>query len=119
MVDESMKSWSFFFFSSRRRHTRYWRDWSSDVCSSDLHAALLAGQRPGTGTGRRADGGRGRSGSDGGPERGAAGGAAGRPPRTEGGRVGERGRSWGWPAFLKKKKIKYTHHIPLPTSPIH
>src|SRR3712207_6098590 len=29
----------FFFFSSRRRHTRYWRDWSSDVCSSDLVAA--------------------------------------------------------------------------------
>src|SRR3712207_8626846 len=28
----------FFFFSSRRRHTRYWRDWSSDVCSSDLTA---------------------------------------------------------------------------------
>src|SRR3712207_7950841 len=28
----------FFFFSSRRRHTRYWRDWSSDVCSSDLEA---------------------------------------------------------------------------------
>src|SRR3712207_333933 len=27
-----------FFFSSRRRHTRYWRDWSSDVCSSDLRA---------------------------------------------------------------------------------
>src|SRR3712207_8533664 len=27
-----------FFFSSRRRHTRYWRDWSSDVCSSDLEA---------------------------------------------------------------------------------
>src|SRR3712207_6559574 len=26
----------FFFFSSRRRHTIYWRDWSSDVCSSDL-----------------------------------------------------------------------------------
>src|SRR5258707_15614690 len=30
----------FFFFSSRRRHTRYWRDWSSDVCSSDLDTAL-------------------------------------------------------------------------------
>src|SRR3712207_3351336 len=30
----------FFFFSSRRRHTRYWRDWSSDVCSSDLNALL-------------------------------------------------------------------------------
>src|SRR6266511_4962778 len=27
----------FFFFSSRRRHTRFSRDWSSDVCSSDLH----------------------------------------------------------------------------------
>src|SRR5215217_9655702 len=31
-----------FFFSSRRRHTRYWRDWSSDVCSSDLAQALDA-----------------------------------------------------------------------------
>src|SRR5207245_6767553 len=28
----------FFFFSSRRRHTRCYRDWSSDVCSSDLDA---------------------------------------------------------------------------------
>src|SRR5712675_2747345 len=28
----------FFFFSSRRRHTRCSRDWSSDVCSSDLEA---------------------------------------------------------------------------------
>src|SRR5215208_7629049 len=28
----------FFFFSSRRRHTRWPRDWSSDVCSSDLPA---------------------------------------------------------------------------------
>src|SRR5207302_3937288 len=27
-----------FFFSSRRRHTRFSRDWSSDVCSSDLKA---------------------------------------------------------------------------------
>src|SRR2546422_10402919 len=27
---------TFFFFSSRRRHTRCSRDWSSDVCSSDL-----------------------------------------------------------------------------------
>src|SRR6266511_4923130 len=30
----------FFFFSSRRRHTRFSRDWSSDVCSSDLSLAL-------------------------------------------------------------------------------
>src|SRR2546430_16554123 len=28
--------WRFFFFSSRRRHTRFDCDWSSDVCSSDL-----------------------------------------------------------------------------------
>src|SRR5690606_40775405 len=28
-----------FFFSSRRRHTRFSRDWSSDVCSSDLAGA--------------------------------------------------------------------------------
>src|SRR5438445_5751204 len=27
-----------FLFASRRRHTSYWRDWSSDVCSSDLSA---------------------------------------------------------------------------------
>src|SRR5687768_17823061 len=31
-----MAQYSFFFFSSRRRHTRCSRDWSSDVCSSDL-----------------------------------------------------------------------------------
>src|SRR3712207_7589643 len=30
----------YFFFSSRRRHTRYWRDWSSDVCSSDLETVI-------------------------------------------------------------------------------
>src|SRR5690606_40464479 len=29
-----------FFFSSRRRHTRFSRDWSSDVCSSDLQGHL-------------------------------------------------------------------------------
>src|SRR5699024_11968932 len=34
---ESMIVWlGLFFFSSRRRHTRSKRDWSSDVCSSDL-----------------------------------------------------------------------------------
>src|SRR5215217_9457072 len=35
----------FFFFSSRRRHTRYWRDWSSDVCSSDLRQVQLQAAR--------------------------------------------------------------------------
>src|SRR5690606_40466943 len=33
---------SLFFFSSRRRHTRFSRDWSSDVCSSDLAEKLVA-----------------------------------------------------------------------------
>src|SRR5207302_3083856 len=33
-----------FFFSSRRRHTRFSRDWSSDVCSSDL---IRSAGRPG------------------------------------------------------------------------
>src|SRR5690606_41065232 len=37
-----------FFFSSRRRHTRFSRDWSSDVCSSDL-AAQLSGMAQGVG----------------------------------------------------------------------
>src|SRR5204863_6061616 len=32
----------FFFFSSRRRHTRSLRDWSSDVCSSDLPVSVPA-----------------------------------------------------------------------------
>src|SRR5215813_3049858 len=50
----------FFFFSSRRRHTRCGRDWSSDVCSSDLlhrrglghdgrRARRLRGPAPGPG----------------------------------------------------------------------
>src|SRR5947209_15730779 len=36
-----------FFFSSSRRHTRYWRDWSSDVCSSDLHRGARHDDRVG------------------------------------------------------------------------
>src|SRR5207249_12091080 len=50
----------FFFFSSRRRHTRSKRDWSSDVCSSDLragpgigHRGARAGGRPHAGGQRR------------------------------------------------------------------
>src|SRR5690606_39737321 len=35
-----------FFFSSRRRHTRFSRDWSSDVCSSDLTSATPASDAP-------------------------------------------------------------------------
>src|SRR5256884_1739292 len=39
----SYVSHAFFFFSSRRRHTRCSRDWSSDVCSSDLQNVLRDG----------------------------------------------------------------------------
>src|SRR2546426_3095675 len=39
----------FFFFSSRRRHTRLQGDWSSDVCSSDLVALALAWNQTGGG----------------------------------------------------------------------
>src|SRR5690606_39646455 len=35
----------FFFFSSRRRHTRFSRDWSSDVCSSDLVKGYMNHER--------------------------------------------------------------------------
>src|SRR5690554_168079 len=39
-----------FFFSSRRRHTRCGRDWSSDVCSSDLSEPVLVSGTDGVGT---------------------------------------------------------------------
>src|SRR5699024_12003217 len=38
----------FFFLSSRRRHTRSKRDWSSDVCSSDLSRFQIGRSRPAT-----------------------------------------------------------------------
>src|SRR6266498_2177900 len=38
----------FFFFSSRRRHTRCGRDWSSDVCSSDLRLLTSGGRSSAT-----------------------------------------------------------------------
>src|SRR6266436_6873792 len=44
----------FFFFSSRRRHTRCSRDWSSDVCSSDLSSKRAP---PARGMSRNADAG--------------------------------------------------------------
>src|SRR5690606_39562957 len=44
MLDSAVAVYSIFiifFFSSRRRHTRFSRDWSSDVCSSDLGGDAL------------------------------------------------------------------------------
>src|SRR5260221_12218827 len=37
LLSPLMPTTAYFFFSSRRRHTRSLCDWSSDVCSSDLH----------------------------------------------------------------------------------
>src|SRR5260370_40588234 len=37
---------TFFFFSSRRRHTRFKCDWSSDVCSSDLGLVTILSLAP-------------------------------------------------------------------------
>src|SRR2546430_7425189 len=43
VVDSNVSIFIFFFFSSRRRHTRFDCDWSSDVCSSDLHLGRADG----------------------------------------------------------------------------
>src|SRR5690606_40429933 len=88
-----------FFFSSRRRHTRFSRDWSSDVCSSDLirppkaascfqgFGAILRRSRQGVGLGRRTPGT-----SDSPASRAHACNPFG--PRSEERRVGEECRSW-------------------------
>src|SRR2546421_10355097 len=94
----------FFFFSSRRRHTRSDRDWSSDVCSSDLVRGA------GGGLCRLQEGGI-RAPVRKGPRRAArhrrGGGRRRRDPaRSEERRVGEEGRSRWAPDHLKKKKKK-------------
>src|SRR4051812_49466992 len=82
----------YFFFSSRRRHTRLTCDWSSDVCSSDLLLAWIGG---GLLIYRLVDRllVRGR-------------GALARVLRSEERRVGKECRSRGAPYHLKKKKEK-------------
>src|SRR6266513_2126535 len=74
-----------FFVSSRRRHTISKRDWSSDVCSSDLRRADLPNR-----CGRGDD----------------VGSARGGRPRSEERRVGKESRTRWEPHHSKKKKIK-------------
>src|SRR3712207_9403294 len=91
-----------FFFSSRRRHTRYWRDWSSDVCSSDLPTDPT-GVKPQLVTSwpqyERVYGGFVRGAMLPHAVRGFF-----ENGRLEERRVGEESRSWGSPYHLKKKQ---------------
>src|SRR5437762_5403925 len=84
----------FFFFSSRRRHTRYIGDWSSDVCSSDLCRSNVGRvfSDPPRAPGPKGPGLRTRA-------RTAQGG------RSEERRVGKECR-WRWGAYEWKKKSK-------------
>src|SRR5690606_24437120 len=78
-----------FFFSSRRRHTRFSRDWSSDVCSSDLPAAQFAEGLAGFQVGPEADAAHGVAFGHGGGRDPGGGGAderAGDPELAAGGR---------------------------------
>src|SRR5437870_6283196 len=78
----------FFFFSSRRRHTRWPRDWSSDVCSSDLTRS------PGDSHARRVK-----------PYRGDRDKSIWCPARSEERRVGKEGRSrWSKDELKNKPK---------------
>src|SRR5436190_19769885 len=88
----------FFFFSSRRRHTRSLCDWSSDVCSSDLEARLL-GQVEEARLGKRTFL---RDDRIEGPARHQLGRDPGEP-RSEERRVGKECRA-RWSAYHKKKK---------------
>src|SRR2546429_9047271 len=93
----------FFFFSSRRRHTRCSRDWSSDVCSSDLSPGWRTTRRassPGTCLSRSA--GSSTTATDT-PKRRSAG-APWRGDRERGGE-GKRG-DLGGRRIIKKKKRK-------------
>src|SRR5438067_10146690 len=91
----------FFFFSSRRRHTRSKRDWSSDVCSSDLRRGIARIDRDcGNRDGQGAD-----HGQDAGLLLRLRRGRAARPrTRSEERRVGKECRSRGAPEREKKKK---------------
>src|SRR5436305_14862887 len=87
-----------FFFSSRRRHTRCGRDWSSDVCSSDL--VILRDKKAGCICQMQSSGTRGQL------QRLLEAFAGGGPLRSEERRVGKECRTRWWRASGKKKKKK-------------
>src|SRR5207237_5476353 len=89
----------FFFFSSRRRHTRFKCDWSSDVCSSDLHAHQELAERHARGNDTIGEVIRGFR------LRYTAAAHIGKHLRSEERRVGKECRSWWWEYAEKKKKM--------------
>src|SRR2546430_16962186 len=102
---------SVFFFSSRRRHTRFDCDWSSDVCSSDLVEVIVlevdsAGRRIQLSRKAVLEAGEKREGREYAEQQGQA-----RPGRFEIGRASGRGKgeiSVGAASFKKKKKeVRY------------
>src|SRR5690348_18073776 len=108
-----------FFFSSRRRHTRWTGDWSSDVCSSDLARSgwTLAAAGPdagGAGLGVPAAGAAHRRGvcrdrlAD--PRERSVSDAGGSRSRSEERRVGNVGRSGWWRYDVKYERCKCRSH---------
>src|SRR5690606_40295871 len=99
-----------FFFSSRRRHTRFSRDWSSDVCSSDLQDTELLLPKPHLPAGRAtAWSGRARPGRwarwwGPSPRRSGSARRGSTPPRSEERRGGEGGAYGGWARAVKKEE---------------
>src|SRR5438876_9405626 len=91
----SRHNWIFFFFSSRRRHTRWTGDWSSDVCSSDLVRETLEGRRVAV--------------VDDSIVRGTT--SRKIVKRSEERRVGKECRSWGSPYHYKKNEKTMSHRI--------
>src|SRR5438876_10476436 len=91
-----------FFFSSRRRHTRWTGDWSSDVCSSDLFSSIQACPHRSHQDARKValDPARGQK-----LFRGALEPAIAITTRSEERRVGKECMSWWSGAHLKKKEM--------------
>src|SRR2546430_12279783 len=104
-----------FFFSSRRRHTRFDCDWSSDVCSSDLprkkpihDASMLTADQVSRWAFRRSRASRISRSNGVSPSGAGATGAVPAARRSEERRVGKKGRYRWAPDHLKKKKLAHT-----------
>src|SRR5436305_14969012 len=94
-ISDHSTGFIFIFFSSRRRHTRCGRDWSSDVCSSDLcRMAPLIRRFAAPSPRQRGEG----------PALSESATRRSRSARSEERRGGEEGRFGGSPYYKKKKK---------------